>query len=468
MPVVAVNFLIEKFMPSFTSSTLVALACVMLGAPVAQAAVSAEEAARLKTTLTPLGGERAGNKDGSIPPWDGGYPVDASYKSASIPDLFGKDKPLITITPQNAAQYADKLTDGSMGLLKKSPNFKIEVFPTRRTAAAPQWVYDNTFKNATRATLNPNGEFGAFPRGAYGGIPFPIPKNGEEAVWNHLLRWSSPGYQTAPSLARITPEGKAILVSQNQSQSRFPYYDPESSLEKWEAAGSDVVVRRVNSSGPPLRAGEMLLQRNKIDDAQSRTWVYLTGQRRVRRLPLTCCDVPSPVAGGILNFDEVEVYASSIGRYDWKLAGKREMYVPYNTNHYHQATSLDQVMGASNVNPDSMRFEQHRVWVVEGTLKKGQRHVVSRLRLYLDEDTWIAAAGERWDAQGQLWKVTYNLPTVMPSVPATMVLGYVSYDLIGGGYFGTAYLQRDRQVDFKASLPDRIFTPESLSGEGVR
>jgi hypothetical protein len=458
----------ENYMPKFTHLTLLTMACATLMTPLVQAAVSAEEAAKLKTTLTPLGAERAGNKDGSIPPWEGGFAVDSSYNSATIPDLFAKDKPLLTITPQNAAQHADKLSDGSLALLKRHPNFKIQVYPTRRTAAAPQWVYDNTFKNATRATMNPNGELGPFPKGAYGGIPFPIPKNGEEALWNHLLKWQTPGYQTSATLTRVTPEGKVIPVSQNVSQSRFPYYDANGSLEKWEAAGSDVMLRRVNTSGPPIRAGEILLQRNKIDDASSQTWVYLTGQRRVRRLPQACCDVPSPVSGGILNFDEVEVYSSAIGRYDWKLVGKREMYVPYNTNSYHQATSIDQVMQASTVNPDFMRFEQHRVWVLEGTVKQGQRHPANRVRLYLDEDTWIAAAGDRWDAQGQLWKVTYALPTVMPSGPATAVFGYVSYDMIGGGYFGSNYLPRDRQVDFKVPMPDRIFRSESLSGEGVR
>lgn len=455
-------------MTKFTRITLQALACATLATSLAQAAVTAEEAAKLKTTLTPLGAERAGNKDGSIPAWEGGYPADATATSAAIPDLFGKDKPVLTITPQNAAQHAEKLTEGSLGLLKKYPNFKIQVFPTRRTAAAPQWVYDNTLKNATRATMRPDGELGPYPKGAFGGIPFPIPKTGEEALWNHLLRWTSPGYQTTPSLARVTPEGKVIPVSQNTAQSRFPYYDQGSTLEKWEADGSHVVVRRVDTFGPPIRAGEILLQRNKIDDAKSQTWVYLTGQRRVRRLPLSCCDVPSPVAGGILNFDEVEVYSSSIGRYDWKLVGKREMYVPYNTNSYHQATSLEQLFTAQTANPDYVRFELHRVWVVEGTLKQGQRHVIPRVRLYLDEDTWIAAAGERWDAQGQLWKVTYNLPTVFPGAPGTIVAGYMSYDLIGGGYFASAYLPRNKQVDLKASLPDRIFTPESLSGEGVR
>lgn len=225
---------------------------------------------------------------------------------------------------------------------------------------------------------------------------------------------------------------------------------------------------RVDASGPPIHAGEITLQRVNIDDNESKTWTYLTGQRRVRRLPLTCCDVPSPVAGGILNFDETEVYSNSIGRYDWKLEGKREIYVPYNTNSYHQAASLDQLMTAGTVNPDFLRFEKHRVWVVEATLKQDQRHVVPHLRLYLDEDTWIAVAGERYDAQGKIWKVTFNFPTVFPGGPGTIVAGYMSYDLIGGGYFATAYFPQKTQVDLKADLPLRLFTPEALSGEGVR
>lgn len=125
-------------MTMFNRMTLLTLTCAVLTAPVVQAAVSADEAAKLKTTLTPLGAERAGNKDGTIPPWEGGYPVDNSYNSAAIPDLF-KDKPLLTITAQNADQYKDKLTEGTLGLLKKFPSFNVQVFPTRRTAAAPQW-----------------------------------------------------------------------------------------------------------------------------------------------------------------------------------------------------------------------------------------------------------------------------------------------------------------------------------------
>ncbi|MEN0106766.1 MAG: DUF1329 domain-containing protein, partial [Pseudomonas sp.] len=208
-------------MTKFTRMTLLALACAALVAPSVQGAVSADEAAKLKTTLTPLGGERAANKDGSIPAWDGGIAFDASMTSPAIADLFAKDKPLLTITGQNADQYKDQLTEGTLGLLKRFPSFNVQVFPTRRTAAAPQWVYDNTFANATRATMDPSGQLGPFPKGTFGGTPFPIPKNGEEALWNHLLRWTSPGYQTQPSLERVTPEGKVIQLSKKVAKSVF-------------------------------------------------------------------------------------------------------------------------------------------------------------------------------------------------------------------------------------------------------
>ena len=160
----------------------------LLGWPV-HAGVSTEEAAKLKTVLTPLGAERAGNKDGTIPAWDGGETKGpAGYKSGDPrPDPYASEKPLATVSAKNLDSHQAKLSEGTKALLKKYPDqFRLEVYPTHRTVAAPQWVYDNTFKNATRAKQK---EGGVWIEGAYGGIPFPIPKNGAEAMWNHLLAW---------------------------------------------------------------------------------------------------------------------------------------------------------------------------------------------------------------------------------------------------------------------------------------
>ena len=164
-----------------------AMATLSMTPLAARADVSAEEAARLKTTLTPLGAERAGNKEGTIPAWEGGLTrAPANYKNGDPrPDFFPNDKPVLTINARNMDQHAAKLSDGVKALMKKYPDFRIEVYPTRRTAAAPQYVYDNTFRNATRAKLVDNGQG---VEGAFGGIPFPIPKDGYEAILNHRLR----------------------------------------------------------------------------------------------------------------------------------------------------------------------------------------------------------------------------------------------------------------------------------------
>ena len=52
---------------------LLVASLLLIGSATAQAAVSDAEAQQLNSTLTPLGGERAGNADGSIPAWDSGF-----------------------------------------------------------------------------------------------------------------------------------------------------------------------------------------------------------------------------------------------------------------------------------------------------------------------------------------------------------------------------------------------------------
>jgi len=196
-----------------TQHLIIAAACMTaLMAPLgASAGVSADEAARLKTELTPLGAEKAGNKDGSIPAWTGGYttPIPGDKPGGRRGDPFKDEKPLYSITSKNAEQYADKLTEGTKALLKKYPDtFRVDVYRTHRTAAAPQWVYDNTFKNATRAKVN-----GDVIEGAYGGIPFPIPKAGVEVMWNHLLRWRGTSWQFQTNMYQLTTDGKAVLTT---------------------------------------------------------------------------------------------------------------------------------------------------------------------------------------------------------------------------------------------------------------
>lgn len=430
----------------------------------AHAAVTADEAAKLKTELTPLGAERAGNKDGTIPPWTGGYTTAlAGFKNGGRRgDPFASEKPILSINAANMAQHADKLTDGTQALLKKYPQtFRVDVYKTHRTAAAPQWVYDNTFKNATGARLE-----GEVLKGAYGGIPFPIPKSAKEIVLNNDLHWRGEAWQTDFRGYLGTAAGQRVLSVEGIGDFQMPYYT-NGGADKFN--GEYWMIRLVNS-GPPVRAGEAVLGRQHLDQDRTQNWVYLTGQRRVRKLPNACCDTPTPATAGVASFDEVDVLSGRSDRFDWKIVGKKEMYIPYNANRMHTPLKDSDLLLAHHLNPDHVRWELHRVWVIEANLKAGQRHQAPKSRYYVDEDTWVAVLGDRWDANGQLWKTLWSHPVVLPDLPATTPQQQWGFnDLVSGTWYASGVVN-ERQSHYKIvpRRADSFFTPDAMSGDGVR
>jgi hypothetical protein len=432
-------------------------------------AATAEEAAQLKTTLTPVGGERAGNKDGTIPEWKGGLttPTPGFKNGGRRPDPFAAEKPLYSVTAKNMDAYEDKLSDGAKALLKKFPDtYRLDVYPTHRTAAAPQRVYDNIFRNATSARIV-NGAAGPQPSGAWGGIPFPIPKTGVEVMWNHLLYWRPDSFYLKFKGYLGQADGRWVNVLEASNDQYTPYYLKDSTEEK--ARGEYGMVRSVNS-GPPIRAGEAITGRFGLDQDKAQTWVYLTGQRRVRKLPNACCDTPTPFSAGVVSFDEVAVFLGRLDRFDWKLVGKKELLIPYNGNRTLVPTKDADVLGSRHLNPDHVRWELHRVWVVEATLREGQRHVVSKSRYYVDEDTWIAVLGDRWDAKGQLWRTLFTLPFATPDVPGVAQGSWGTYDLIAGTAFVNV-LFNDQSEQYKIAptpFADALFTADGLAADGVR
>lgn len=442
------------------------VASVLYVGTAARAGVTAEEAAKLKTVLTPLGAERAGNKDGSIPPWTGGYTqtIPGYVEGGRIPDPFEADKPLFTITAQNLDKYAAQLSEGVKALFAKYPQtYKINVYPTRRTAAAPQWVYDNTFKNATRATLKDD-----IPRGAYGGVPYPIAQNGSEAIWNHLLAYPGNAYRLENSQLFVTAEGRVVLLGRETLFEARPFYDEGGSPETWNG---DISLVNFRFTGPASRVGESLVVRANADSNKSRAWIYFAGQRRTRQLPNPCCDAPNPANGGVMGFDEVYQFYGPISRYDWKLVGKKELIIPYNQNKMLQAPNDAALITGRHFNPEWSRWELHRVWEVEATLRAGQRHQAPKARFYLDEDTWQAALSERYDAQGRLWKLGEAGLGISSTGSAIYAYSFAAYDLLAGTYFlGGAFADTkdDRTVLDRKRVPDSLFTPEAMAAESVR
>ena len=431
-----------------------------------QAAVSSEEAAKLKTVLTPLGAERGGNKEGTIPTWDGGYTkVPAGYQSGTaLPDPFADEKPLYSISTKNMAQYSDRLSEGVKALLSKYPDsFRLDVYPTHRTAAAPQWVYDNTLKNATRAKTKDGG---VWMEAAYGGIPFPIPQDGFEAMWNHKLAWVGTTTVTYYQNFVGLPDGKRVLAAQGINRVQFPYYDPSKSADSFTGVYKQL---RVTQTNPPYKAGETFLLLDAVDRSRQ-AWQYLVGQRRVRKAPTIGYDTPDDITSGQQNYDEAFMFLGDLDRYEWKLLGKKEAYIPYNNQKLY-ATPTDKQFAPHHLNPDLVRWELHRVWVVEGALAPGKRHTMPKRRIYLDEDTWGAILADAYDAHGSLWHAAVSIPVIVPDGPfVAPYFFWTTFNVLSGGWVTGSGPNYENGPFMKVvdRLPMGFFTPEALAGEGVR
>ena len=194
-----------------TKKSCAALVAGALVALPAAAEITGADLAKLGTTLTPLGAEKAGNAAGTIPAWDGGItkPIAGYTPGGHYPDPFAADKPLFTITGQNAEQYKAHLSEGQVAMLKKYPDYKMIVYPTHRSAAFPQCHYEETKQCAAKAKLAPGGN-GVV--GCTGGIPFPEPKDGNETIWNFLLRYRGDTYGMHWDQAAVTSGGDYALV----------------------------------------------------------------------------------------------------------------------------------------------------------------------------------------------------------------------------------------------------------------
>ena len=450
------------------NKTLISTLCglALLSGGLAQAAVSPEQAARLKTDLTPMGAERAGNADGSIPAWDGGYTqVPAGFKSGDKrADPFAGEKPLYSISAANMSQYAEQLAEGSKVLLSKYPDYRLDVYPTHRSAAAPQWVYDNTFANATLAQLDVATEKVS---GAYGGIPFPIPQNGAEVLWNYRLSWQGGDTINAPfDTWLMTAGGKKVQATRAQFSYQFPYYFEEGSLESF---GGKYQWGKLYTELPSSKAGEGLMTHWDVDPSARAAWQYLVGQRRVRRAPNIAYDTPDFVTSGVGLFDEAFMIFGPTDRHDLKLVGKKELLVPYNNNRAGLAKS-DELVQPRFLNPDLVRWEKHRVWVVEATLKAGKRHVVPRRTYYVDEDSWQVLLVDGYDAQGRLGRQMYSLTLLAPDMPAlTSQVMWGSYNLDTGAYFLNSS-SNDLSVQYqKIPRPSAsFFTPDAMANSSAR
>jgi hypothetical protein len=448
------------------------LAAIAGIATIAVAGVTSQQAARLGGELTPMGAEKAGNSAGTIPAWSGDLTSAAragapGFKSGGHhPDPYASDKPLYKVDATNMSRYAATLTPGHKALLNayKSSYF-INVYPSRRSAAFPQRIYDATKANATSAKLTGGGNG---VTGAIIGVPFPIPSTGVEVIWNHILRFRAEIAERLIGQAAVSRTGDYNLVKFHD-ETMVGYSLPGAT----EAALNNTVLYFIQETVSPARlAGEILLVHETLDQTKEhrRAWLYNPGQRRVRRAPNVAFDNPGTGSDGLRTSDQFDIFNGSPERYEWKLVGKQEMIVPYNAYQLHSDKLKNaDIIRPLHVNQEHARYELHRVWVVDATLKAGQRHLYKRRTFYVDEDSWQILAVDCYDGRDQLWRVQEGHSINYYEIPTFWTTLELTYDLQSGRYLALGLDNEEpRTVNFAAKRTAADFTPAAIARRGTR
>ena len=430
------------------------------------ARLSADEIARLGKDLTPVGAEMAGSADGTIPAWTGGITSPpARYKKGDHhPDPYADDQVLFTISAENMETYADHLTVGHKAMMKLYPSFKMNIYPTRRSASSPERIYEATRTYSATAELVHGGDG---VKGAVNGIPFPLPSSGIEVIWNHLLRFRGELAARKIAQAALTRGGDYTLVKFDDEF--YLIYSAEGMTE--EKLDNKILLFKQEVTAPPRLAGNILLVHETLDQIKEprAAWVYNPGQRRVRRAPNVAYDNPGTASDGIRTNDQFDMFNGATDRYDWKLVGKKEIYVPYNSYKLHSdSLTYKDILTPLHVNPDYLRYELHRVWVVDATLKEGSRHLYKRRTFYVDEDSWQILAVDIYDNRDQLWRVSEGHPINYYEVPTFWTTLEVHTDLQSGRYIAIGLDNESSMYDFdiKRSLKD--YSPGELRRSGKR
>lgn len=431
------------------------------------AAVSPADAAKLGKELTPLGAVTAANADGSIPAWNGGITnAPAGYKAGMHhPDPFTGDKALYTITNANKDKYKDLLTPGITKMFETYPDtYKMDVYQTRRTASYPQSVYEATKKNATTANLIKGGNG---ITGATLGVPFPIPANGLEAIWNHITRYRGDAIARNGGQAVPTAGGDFTYIGFEESL-LIDYAQPDVTAESLEKG--NILFRFKQKVTEPARlAGTALLVHETMDQVKQprQAWTYNSGQRRVRRAPNVAYDAPGTASDGLRTTDDFDMYNGAPDRYTWELKGKKELLIPYNSYKLHSdSLKYEDIIKPGHIATDVVRWEKHRVWVVEANLKDGISHVYKKRVFYIDEDSWQIHIADMYDNRDELYRVGVAYGINYYEVPTHWSTLEVFYDLNSRRYIAIGLDNQEKMYDFSVKLKERSFTAAALRREG--
>lgn len=392
-----------------------------------------------------------------------GFPADGNLQALAKrqrEQIGGGGKfeaPQFIITKDNLAKYGDHLTAGQKAMFAKYPDYKMIVYPTVRSAFFPDQINQATIKNATSASLKGTDDV----EGAVLGFPFPIPKTGAEVLWNHKMRYRGAAVRRYNNQAIVKQDG-SYKITKLVEDVKFKY----SNLKEANPGTKILLYYLSEVLSPPRVAGQLILVHESSGAGGSGrdAWIYNPGLGRVNRAPDVGYDNPYIGTDGEQFNDQVDVFNGALDRYDWKLLGKKDMYIAYDSFLINAPLiKYKDIIRPGHINQNLARYELHRVWVVDATLKAGLRHQFKRRTFYVDEDSWAIAAVDDYDNRDQLWKVQEAQLITVPFVPTVTGIPEIIYDLQSGRYFITALSNEDKISDFKVDFKDDYFSPNNLN-----
>ncbi|WP_026353042.1 DUF1329 domain-containing protein [Solimonas variicoloris] len=429
----------------------------------AWAYVTPEDAAVLGARLSPLGAEVAGNASGTIPAWSGGLtapPPCFETSRGRYCDPYPDDRPLYVVTAENLAQYEDLLTPGQRALFAAFPDsYRMRVFATRRSFANPPPVYAAALANATRAVLVD----GTLDKAATA-VPFPLPANGVEAMWNHRLRWRPLVTERVSAQFAVAASGDFSQV-QLREQLRFDYGEEGYEL----SAARGVLSQRLQWLEAPERlagAGLLIEDVARAADFGRHLWQFGTGAEHTQRVPNLGYDTSGIGTDDLRTNDQIDAYSGPLDRYDFKLIGKQELLVPANSYALHSdAVPYRELVGRHHLNPDLARYERRRVWVVDATVKRGSSHLYRHRRFYLDEDGWQIRVVDNYDNRDALWRVQETHSVMAYDRLYELPVAETVYDLPGGRYLVQSLNNEGPEIAYPA-IEAGDFGPSALARRG--
>lgn len=384
---------------------------------------------------TPVGALRAGNSEGTIPPWRGGLTAESvpgDYEPGKrITNPYGNESPKFTITQANYKQYADVLSAGHRALFNKYPDYRMKVYPTHRSAAFPEAIYKATLANQKRARLEGPDSL----VGAQLGFPFRRPNNGVEVMWNHRLRYRSNDIWSRTDEAVVAADG-GYSVKPRIEEVLFGY----GNINKPPNIGENIIAYYLAYLEIDGRSDGLVLAHETMNKrrGERRIWVGVPGLARLFRLPPVGYDNPRPGTGNLMFVDQIDMYNGSFDRYVWRLVGRKEMLVPYNAyGLLNQDIRYSNLLKSNFPDPEELRYERHRVWVIEATERGGEKHEFGKRVYYVDEDSWSILMVDNYDRDGNLWRFQEGHAVQYYDLMLTYTAPVFLYDLKDGRYLAT-------------------------------